>query len=144
VLRDAVHTDQVPTEDLPELIAFAWLREDSPTADISEADWLEVFATAGFFYYPPGRHRPTGPITLYRGARSDRRLRMSWSETRDLALLLGRRHAWFGPAALYAATVEPSSVLAYLHRPGEGWTVVIDPARIERIWLVEQIPDPRP
>jgi hypothetical protein len=57
VLRDAVHTDQVPTEDLPELIAFAWLREDSPTADISEADWLEVFATAGFFYYPPGRRR---------------------------------------------------------------------------------------
>lgn len=144
VLRDAVHTGRIPADDLPELIAFAWLRDDSPTADISETDWLGIFATAGFFSYPPGRHRPTRPITLYRGARPDWKLRMSWAETRDLALLLGRRHAWFSPAALYAATVEPSCVLAYLGRAGEGLTVVIDPAGIERIWLVEQIPDPRP
>jgi hypothetical protein len=54
---------------------------------------------------------------------------MSWSETRELAQLLGRRHAWFNPAALYAATVESSSVLAYLHGPGVGWTVVIEPSR---------------
>jgi len=80
VLRDAVHTNRVPTEDLAELIAFAWPRDDSPTADISETDWLDIFATARFFSYPPGRHRPTGPITLYRGARPDGRLRMSWSE----------------------------------------------------------------
>jgi hypothetical protein len=79
-LRDAVHTNRVLIEDLPELIAFAWLRDDSPTADISETDWLDIFATARFFSYPPGLHRPTGPITLYRGARPDRGLRMSWSE----------------------------------------------------------------
>jgi hypothetical protein len=69
---------------------------------------------------------------------------MSWSETRELAQLLGRRHAWFNPAALYAATVEPSSVLAYLHGPSVGWTVVIEPAGIQRSWLVEQIPVSKP
>ena len=76
VLRDAVRAAQVPADDLPELIAFAWLRDDSPTADISEADWLEIFAASGFFSYPTGRHRPTSPVNLYRGARADRRLGM--------------------------------------------------------------------
>jgi hypothetical protein len=144
VLRDAVRTRQLQAEDLPELIAFAWLRDDSPTSDISEADWLEVLGAAGFFSYPPGRQRPSRPITLYRGARADRKLRMSWAETHDLALLLGQRHAWFSPAAIYTGIFEPTSILAYLGRAGEGWTVVVDPAGMQNITLVEQIPDPRP
>jgi hypothetical protein len=69
---------------------------------------------------------------------------MSWAEDRDLAIMLGRRHAWHGQAAIYAATVRPSAVLAYLGRPGEGWTVVIGPDGVEEISIVEQIPDPRP
>ena len=144
VLRDAARAGQVPADDLPELIAFAWLRDDSPTADISEADWLEIFAASGFFSYPTGRHRPASPVTLYRGARADRRLGMSWAEDRDLAIMLGRRHAWRAQAALYKATVLPSAVLAYLWRAGEGWTVVLDPAGVNEISLIEKIPDPRP
>jgi hypothetical protein len=134
--------NEVPTEDLPELIAFASLRDDSPTptsarpndskfslelasspTHLDDADqWARSPSTA-----EPVQIGDSG----YLGP-----------ETRDLALLLGRRHAWFSPAALYAATVGLSSVLAYLHRPGKGWTVVVDPAGIEKIWLVEQIPDP--
>jgi hypothetical protein len=129
---------------LPELITFAWLRDDSPTAEVSEADWLEIFAATGFFSYPAGRHRPTSAVNLFRGARADRRLGMSWAEDRDLAIMLGRRHAWHGQAALYVATVRPSAVLAYLWRAGEGWTVVINPAGVEEISLAEEIPDPRP
>jgi hypothetical protein len=44
VLRDAVWAGRVPAGDLPELIAFAWLRDDSPTAEVSEADWLEILS----------------------------------------------------------------------------------------------------
>jgi hypothetical protein len=56
--------------------------------------------------------------------------------------MLDRRHAWHAQAALYTATVIPSAVLAYLWRAGEGWTVVIDPAGVEEISLLEKIPDP--
>ena len=52
LLRDAVRAAQVPDDDLPELIAFAWLCDDSPTNDITEADWLEIFAASGFFSHP--------------------------------------------------------------------------------------------
>jgi hypothetical protein len=69
---------------------------------------------------------------------------MSWAEDRNVALQLGRRHAWYGPAALYSATIGPGGVLAYLGRQAEGWTVVIDTALIEDLQLLERLPDPRP
>jgi hypothetical protein len=37
VLRDAVSAGRVPDGDLPELIAFAWTRDDEPTSEIGEA-----------------------------------------------------------------------------------------------------------
>jgi hypothetical protein len=43
ILLDATRAGRVPVEDLPELIAFAWLHDDSPTSDITESDWLEIF-----------------------------------------------------------------------------------------------------
>lgn len=66
VLRDAIRAGCVPVEDLPELIACAWLRDDSPTSDITESDWTEIFKTARFFSYPLGRSRPASAITVYR------------------------------------------------------------------------------
>jgi hypothetical protein len=134
----------VPLTDLPELIAFAWLRDDSPTSDISESDWVQIFETVGFFSYPPGRSRPTAVIEVFRGTIAERLHRMSWAEDRNVALLLGRRQAWYGPAAIYSAAVEPSGVLAYLKRHGEGWTVVVDTARVKDIKLLERLPDPLP
>jgi hypothetical protein len=52
VLLDAWRAGRIPAQDMPELIAFAWLHDDSPTSDISEADWLETFAATGFFSWP--------------------------------------------------------------------------------------------
>jgi hypothetical protein len=134
----------VPVEDLPELIACAWLRDDSPTSDITESDWTEIFKTARFFSYPLGRSRPASAITVYRGTTADRLHRMSWAESRDVACQLGRRHAWHGTAALYSATVEPTGLLALLGRPDEGWTVVVDPSRLREIRRVEWLHDLRP
>jgi len=144
VLRDAIHASRVPIEDLPELIAFAWLRDDSPTSDITEFDWIEIFKTAGFFSYPPGRSLPASMITVYRGATADRLYRMSWAEDRNVAIQLGRRHAWRSPAALYSATIEPAGLLAFLGRQGEGWTVVVDAVALKDIHQVERLPDPHP
>jgi hypothetical protein len=58
--------------------------------------------------------------------------------------MLGTRHAWHVPAALYEATVAPEAILAFLGRQGEGWTVVVNPAGLQGINLLEQLPDPRP
>jgi hypothetical protein len=123
VLRDRFREGNLPAGDLPELIAFAWTRDYAPTSDISEADWLEIFHEAGFFSYPPNsRGRPAVAITLYRGSTVARLRRMSWTADRKMADLLGMRHARYGAAAIYKATVPPDAVLAYLERRGEGWT----------------------
>jgi hypothetical protein len=144
VLLDAVRGGRAPVADLPELTAFAWLHDDSPTSDVSESDWKLVFKSAGFFSYPPGRSRSAVAIEVFRGTTDDRLRRMSWADERDVARQLGRRHAWYGPAALYSATIEPDGVLAYLARAGEGWTVVVDTTRIEHLQPLERLPDPRP
>ena len=52
-LRDAVRAGRVPVLDLPEIIANIWTWDDSPTSDLGEADWLEIYRAAGFFSYPP-------------------------------------------------------------------------------------------
>lgn len=137
-LCDAVRAGRIPASDLPEIIANIWTRDDSPTSDLAEADWLEIFRATAFFSYPPlvvrqpdGTRlplaRPSSAVTLYRGSLADRVRRMSWTSERELAEQLGRRHTPYGPAVLYKATVEPCAILAYLERRGEGWTVVVDP-----------------
>jgi hypothetical protein len=144
VLWESVQAGAVPADDLPELIAFAWLRDDEPTSDLNDLDWIQIFAQTGFFSFPAGRSQPTAPTTLYRGATTARIRRMSWAEDHDVAKVLGTRHAWHAPAALYSATVEPDAILALLGRPGEGWTVVVNPAMLGRITVLENLPDPRP
>jgi hypothetical protein len=89
VLLDATRAGRMPVEDLPELITFAWLHDDSPTSDIAESEWLEIFETAGFFSYPQSRSRPASGITVYRGATADRLCRMSWADDRSVGCMLG-------------------------------------------------------
>jgi hypothetical protein len=48
-LRNAVRMGKVPASDLPEIIANIWTWDDSPTSDLGEADWVEIFRAAGFF-----------------------------------------------------------------------------------------------
>jgi hypothetical protein len=141
VLLRTIQSGTIPTGDLPELIAFAWTRDDSPTSGVSEAAWIEVFKRAGFFSYPPvSIGRPTSPVTVYRGSTADRMMRMSWTTDRTMAVELGARHTRYGHAWLYEATVRPDAVLAYLERRGEGWTVVINPAGLSEVKRREELP----
>lgn len=153
-LRDAVRAGRIPASDLPEIIANIWTWDDSPTSDLGETDWLEIFRAAGFFSYPPlmirqpdgtraPLSRPSTAVTLYRGGLTDRMRRMSWTSERNLAEQLGRRHTPYGAAVLYKATVAPGAILAYLERRGEGWTVVIDPAGLTSIERLGDISGPR-
>jgi len=142
VLLEATRAGRMLTEDLPELIAFTWLYDDSPTSTVTETEWMEIFEAAGFFSYPEGRSRPASEFTVYRAATSDRLRRMSWAEDPNVARVLGRRHASHGEAGLYSAIAGPSAVFAFLGRPGEGWTVVVDAARLKDIQIIQQLLDP--
>jgi hypothetical protein len=140
VLLRAFQSGTVPFGDLPELIAFAWTRDDSPTSGVGEAAWIEVFERAGFFTYPPvSAERPTSPVTVYRGSTAERLMRMSWTADRKMAVELGTRHAQYSHTWLYEATVRPDAILAYLERRGEGWTVVINPAGLSQIKRWEEL-----
>ena len=152
-LHEAVRAGKARASDLPEMIANVWTRDDSPTTGLSEVAWVEIFRAAGFFSYPPlavrepaGSQvplgRPDASATLYRGSSSERKRRMSWASEPTLAEELGARHAHFGAAALYQATVAPDAILAYLERRDEGWTVVVDPAGLTNIDKLKDIHGP--
>lgn len=149
-LRDAFRAGRVPVGDLPEIIANVWTRNDSPTTDLGEADWIELFRAIGFFSWPPflvrqpdgasTPFRPVSTLVLYRGSTADRLCRMSWASDRRVAEELGRRHARYGPAALYKAAVPADMILAYLERRDDwGWTIVVDPAGLTAIERIEDI-----
>ena len=143
VLLRAFQSGAFQSGDLPELIAFAWTRDDSPTSDVSDAEWIEVFERAGFFTYPPvDTGRPPKPLTVYRGSTAERAARMSWAADRNMAVQLGTRHTRYGRTWLYEATVRPDAVLAYLERRDEGWTVVVNPAGLSQIRRREELLPP--
>jgi hypothetical protein len=144
LLHQAFQAGRIPAADLAKLIAFAWIRDDQPTQDTGDQPWLEMFAAAGYFSDPQPRPRPSRPVTLYRGATAARMHGMSWAETPQVATELGIRHARHDAAALYETTAGPEAILAYLHKPGEGWTVVVDPTRLADIRHIEEIPVPPP
>jgi len=143
LLIDAFKAGRISLADAPELIHFAWTYDDSPTSDVGEPAWLELFEHAGFFTYPPVQvSRPASPVTLYRGTTTDRVRRMSWALERDVAANAGRRHTGYGTTSMYKATVQPETLLAYLHRPDEGWTVVVNPAGLTQIERLAALPSP--
>jgi hypothetical protein len=152
-LHNAVVAERIPAGDLPEIIANIWTRDDSPTTGLSESGWLDIFRVAGFFTYPPlavrrpdgsraRLERPGAPVTLYRGSTADRMLRMSLASEPAMVEQIGIRHTLYDPAFLYQATAAPDAVLAYLERRAEGWTVVVDPARLTDVRLLRELRGP--
>lgn len=133
LLNDAFRDGRLQVADLPELLAFAWLWDDSPTSQVPESDWLSMFRAARFFTYPTPVPAPKRAVTLYRACTEDRARRMSWTGNKALALQFGNRHDRYGVAQLYQASVSPAYVLAYLCRNDEGWTVVVDPTGLSPV-----------
>jgi hypothetical protein len=54
-LHNAWRASRIPLCDLPEMIANTWTWDDSPTSDLGDAQWIEVFRAAGFFSYLPAQ-----------------------------------------------------------------------------------------
>ena len=97
VLLRAFRSGTIPPGDLPELIAFAWTRDDSPTSGVSDAEWIEVFERVGFFTYPPvSTRRLASIVTIHRDSTAERASQMSWTADRAWPVELGARHARYG------------------------------------------------
>ncbi len=135
VLSDAFRDGHLRASDLRELIAEAWLWDDSPTSQVPESDWLSMFRAVNFFTYPTPVPAPNQSVTLYRACTEDRARRMSWTGNKALALQFGNRHQRYGVAHLYQSRVSQAHVLAYLCRNDEGWTVVVDPTGLSPVAL---------
>jgi len=48
-LWDAVRVGKIPPDDLPPIIAALWTRNDAPTTDLGDEDWVEMFRAAASF-----------------------------------------------------------------------------------------------
>jgi hypothetical protein len=143
LLRNALTAGRVAAGDLPELTWWPWAEVDSPTSAMSQDDWLTIFGTAGFFSWPSQiRNRRLRSLSIG-GATAERVRLTSWTCDQKMAVHLGARHARYGPAALYQATVAPGAVLGYLRRQDEGRTILIDPAGLEDIKILATIPGVR-
>jgi hypothetical protein len=112
-------------EDLDEVayaLADAWSGPDHPTrAGLEVLSWTHMFERVG--YVVDGRRaeaeRPTGTVTLYRGAHPSFRRGMSWTDQLDVACWFTRYRSP-GGSQVYVARVPPKSLLAHLHEYGNG------------------------
>jgi hypothetical protein len=142
-LHDCWTNGLISDAELPSFIPAAWLAPDAPERDIGADECVRLFKAAGFFTHPADRGRPSSLRTLYRGATVDRRIGMSWTIDATVAALLGRRHAFYGPAFVYRTEVAAQDVLAVMFSPtDDADTFIIDPRRIQ-LELVSYLPDPR-
>lgn len=133
VLYDAWTGHDILDADLQGLIPDVWLYNpaDQPEHVIGAAQWISMFERAGFISRPP-QHRPNTALRLFRGATESRSRGMSWTTTPEKADEFRRRHARHGSTAVFAATVLPQAMLAFLLRPGEGQEVVVNPQMLPR------------
>lgn len=133
------------------MIPEAWVRPEWPTQDIGEQAWIEMFRGAGFVFCVSsdaqfddgGRslHRPTEPLTVYRGAPLETAgLGMSWSLDEARARWFAKRWLFFGrPSGLYRGVVPPEGVFAMFNDRTEQ-EVVLDPLLVESLMLIEITP----
>jgi hypothetical protein len=95
------------------LMAMAWAGDNSPEAEIPARDWLRAFETSGYVSDDPWIPAPVDELTLFRGAPSDRRCGLAWTEEKAKA----RDFAEFGRGSggeglVFVAQVAPRRVLA--------------------------------
>jgi len=110
----------VSNADLRGLIPDTCLYIDWPEQVIGSSGWVPMFRAAGFITIPYGIAKPERSVEVFRGATLLRSRAMSWTVDIERAEQFRQRHSWFGPTAIFRATVPPEALLALLERRGEG------------------------
>jgi hypothetical protein len=112
-------------EALTANIANVWSSCDGPELRSDHDLWRDYFDRAGYTVNGKPADRPTGPLTLYRGAPPDQRADWSWTNNRELAAKdasgdWNRRSV----GKVWRATVDPWRLLAGITYPDEHEYVV--------------------
>ncbi|MBG6214289.1 hypothetical protein RCH23_002111 [Cryobacterium sp. CAN_C3] len=113
ILVDAYLGRTLDRAELPAAVVGAWVDQDEPEGALPAGEWQYMFSQAGFTLDGVPGDSGDRARTLYRGASTDRKRRMSWTADVDVAL---RFASWAEDegreAHVYTATVEAGRVLA--------------------------------
>ena len=130
---DAWHrcTD-ITLDELRVCLAENWAHAEYPH-QFGVRRLVRLLKAAGFFSDEPGIVRPMEPMTVYRGAPSERRLGMSWSMSLDTAIWFAERYNVVSSVGrVFVAEVPPQHVLAILKSRSES-EVVVNPRGLRNV-----------
>jgi hypothetical protein len=130
--RDLAHfaatiilADVLDEEDARAFALMAWTSPEWPEANLGGDLWRLLWQQVG--YVSDGDPRPTGPVTLYRGAVPARKRGMAW--TADLTRARWFAHRFprsehFKQGRVYTASVAPERIYArYTGRGEDEWVI---------------------
>ena len=146
-LVDAVF-DALPAEWRGSAVFHAWKTGGFPQALLPETRWRELFNLPGYIDENTVTRRPSGSVTLYRGATHGCRRNWSWASTWGTAAIYQLWRAQeirdaqengdltgLQPSAVWVARVPWSSVLARSRPPNpldEEWVVDTENVKIKK------------
>lgn len=106
-------------EEISQVVGDVWSMTEYPERALDQSMWLDMFDFAGFRRNGQVTTPPAEPLTLYRGATTDGRCGMSWTDDLTTAETFARG-ALRGRATgtVWTAVVEPRYLLANID--GEG------------------------
>jgi hypothetical protein len=87
-------------------VSAAWCGLDAPEEWVSRAQWIRLFAMAGYAVDGQRTPLPAASLVLYRGAPRHRRRGLAWTSDRDRA-----RYFAGTEGTVWQALVEPSRLL---------------------------------
>ena len=140
MLFDWFYGGRLLREDMCAVVIAVWTSAEFPQDVLTVDQWCRFFAMAD---YP----KPSGPLTLYRGATKGRARGMAWTSDRNKAqwfadrfarFATGKQDDRFGPAYVYTVATPPGAVLAVadkiLAEGGRGEReVIVDPRLLPKV-----------
>lgn len=118
--------------DLNELLRDIWTGSDCPQYLVPKDVWLPLFRKVGIISDIPGKGRPTGNLTVFRGCIPGSERRMCWTlekrVAKDFAPQMGGR--------VYTASIPSAGVLAYFENERNEREVVVDLGLLRNVRLV--------
>jgi hypothetical protein len=112
-------------EALTANVADVWSSCDGPELRFDRDLWRDYFQRAGYTVNGKPADRPTGPLTLYRGAPPEQRADWTWTNNRELAANEASGELDRRPVEkIWVATVDPWRLLTGITYPDEHEYVV--------------------
>ncbi|WP_377322756.1 hypothetical protein ACFJIY_25015 [Pimelobacter simplex] len=108
------------------VVPAAWSDAEFPMIQLEPDEWRDLFEHIGYTVDGVAAERPSGPLTLWRGAAPGYEKGFAWTEDREKAQWFANRPHHKGGGLLLTADVRPAWLFARItnQRPGESEYVV--------------------